>query len=53
MEDIKSRLKLGSACYHTEQYLFVSQAAIQNLKNMIYKTVILPAILYGCERKGS
>ena len=28
---------------------FVVQFAIQNLKIKIYRTVILPAVLYGCE----
>ena len=28
---------------------FVFQVAIQNLKIKIYRTIILPVILYGCE----
>jgi hypothetical protein len=32
-EEIKSRLKLGNACYHLVQDLFVFQVAIQKLKD--------------------
>jgi len=28
---------------------FVFQAAIQKFKNKIYRTIILPVVLYGCE----
>ena len=28
---------------------FVFQVAIQNLKIKIYRTIILPVVLYGCE----
>jgi hypothetical protein len=28
---------------------FVLQLAIQNIKNKIYRTIILPVVLYGCE----
>ena len=40
-EEIKSRLKLGNACYHSVQS--------KNLKIKIYRTIILPVVLYGCE----
>jgi len=48
-EEIKSRLKLGNACYHSVQNLLSSRLLAKNLKIKIYRTVILPVILYGCE----
>jgi hypothetical protein len=47
-EEIKSRLKLGNACYHLVQNS-VFQFAIQKYKIKIYRTIILPVVLYGCE----
>jgi hypothetical protein len=45
-EEIKSRrLKSGNACYHSVQHLLLSK----NLKIKIYRTIILPVVLYGCE----
>jgi len=49
-EEIKSRLKLGNACYHSVQNLLSSRSLSQKLKDQdIYRTIILPVILYGCE----
>jgi hypothetical protein len=48
-EKIKRRLKSGSACYHSVQNLVSSRLLSKNLKIRIYKTIILPAVLYGCE----
>jgi hypothetical protein len=48
-EEIKSRLKSGNACYHSEQDLLSSSLLSKNTKIKIYKTVILPVVLYGCE----
>jgi hypothetical protein len=36
-------------CYHSVQNLFSSRLLSKNIKIRIYKTIILPAILYGCE----
>jgi hypothetical protein len=47
-EEIKSRLKVSNACYHSVQNLLSSSLLSKNLKNKIYRTVILP-FLYGCE----
>jgi len=44
-EEIKSRLKSGNACYHSVQNLLSSR----KLKIKIYRTIILPVVLYGCE----
>ena len=48
-EEIKSRLRSGSACYHSVQNLLSSRLLSKNLKNKIYSTIILPVVLYGCE----
>ena len=48
-KEIKSRLKLGNACYHSVQNLLSSSLLSKNLKIKIYKIIILPVVLYGCE----
>jgi hypothetical protein len=46
---IKSRLNSGNACYYSVQNLLSSRLISKNLEIKIYKTVILPVVLYGCE----
>jgi hypothetical protein len=48
-DKLKSRLNSGNACYHSVQNLLSSRLISKNLKIKIYKTVILPVVLYGCE----
>jgi len=48
-EEIKSRLKLGNACYYSVQNLLSSRLLSKNLKIKICRTIILPVVLYGCE----
>ena len=48
-EAIKSKLKSGSACYHSVQNLFSSRLLSKNLKIKIHRTIILPVVLHGCE----
>jgi hypothetical protein len=49
-EEIKSRLKLGNACYYyLVQNLLSSTLLPKNLKTKIYRTIILPVVRYGCE----
>jgi len=48
-EEIKSLLKSGNACYHSLQNLLSSSLLSKNLKIKIYRTIILPVVLYGCE----
>ena len=48
-EEIKSRLRSGNACYHSVQNLLFSRLLYKNLKVKIYRTKILPVVLYGCE----
>jgi hypothetical protein len=48
-EEIKSRLNLGNACYHSVQSLLSSCLLSRNIKVKIYKTIILPVVLCWCE----
>ena len=47
--EIKSRLKSEKTCYHSGQNLLSSSLLSKNLKIKIYRTIILPVVLYGCE----
>jgi len=49
VEEIKSRLRSGNACYHSVQNLLSSRLLTKNLKFKIYRNIILPVVLYGCE----
>jgi hypothetical protein len=48
-EEIKRIFKSGNACYHSVQNLLSSSLLSKNVKIKIYRTIILPVILYGCE----
>ena len=48
-EEIKSRLRLGNACYHSVQNLLSFRLLSKNLKIKIYRTIIFLVVLYGCE----
>jgi len=48
-EEIKSRLWSGNACYHSVRNLLSSRLLSRKLKIKIYRTIILPVVLYGCE----
>jgi hypothetical protein len=48
-EEIKRRLNSGNACYHSVQNLLSSRLLSENIKVRIYKTMIFPVVLYGCE----
>jgi hypothetical protein len=48
-EEIKRRLKWGNACYCSVQNLLSSRLLSKNVKVRIYKIIILPVVLYGCE----
>ena len=39
----------GNACYHSVQNLLSYSLLSKNIKIMIYRTIILPVVLYGCE----
>ncbi|KAJ4433996.1 hypothetical protein ANN_16315 [Periplaneta americana] len=48
-EEIKRRINTGNACYYAVEKLLSSSLLSKSLKVRIYKTVILPVVLYGCE----
>ena len=48
-EEIRSRLKSGSACYYNVQNLLSPSLLSKNVKLKRYRTVIMPVVLYGCE----
>jgi len=47
--EIMCRLRLENACYRSVQNLLSSRLLSKNLKIKIYRTIILPVVLYGCE----
>jgi hypothetical protein len=48
-EEIKRRFNSDNACYHLVQNLQSSCLLPKNIKTRIYKTIILPVVLYVCE----
>jgi len=48
-EEIKSRLKSGNACCHLVENLLSYSLLSKNIKINIYRIIILPVVLYGCE----
>jgi sorting nexin-29 len=48
-DEIKSRLNSRNGCYYSVQNLLSSHLTSKNLQIKIYRTVILPVVLYGCE----
>ena len=46
-EEIKSRLKLGNVCYYSVQNVLSFSLLSKNVKIKIYRTTILPLVLYG------
>ena len=48
-EEIKCRLKAENSYYYSVQTLLSSIFFSKNIKIKIYRTIILPVVLYGCE----
>ena len=48
-EETKSRLKSGNACYHSVQNILASSLPSKNVNIKIYRSIILPIVVYGCE----
>jgi hypothetical protein len=48
-EEIKRGLNSGKACCHSAQNLCFSRLLSKNIKIRVYKTIILPVVLHGCE----
>ena len=51
-EEIKSKLNSGSACFHLVQNLLSSSLLSNNSKIKIYRTIILPIVLCGCDTRS-
>ncbi|KAJ4426744.1 hypothetical protein ANN_26543 [Periplaneta americana] len=49
LKEIKRRINMANACYYSVEKLLSSSLLSKNVKVRIYKTVILPVVLYGCE----
>jgi hypothetical protein len=47
-EEIWSRLNSGNACYYSVHNNLSSSLLTQNVKIKIYRTIVLPVVLYGC-----
>jgi hypothetical protein len=47
--EINSRVQSVSACCHSVQKLLSSSMLSKNTKIRVYRTVVLPVVLYGCE----
>jgi hypothetical protein len=48
-DEIKIRLYSGNACYYSVKEIWSFHLISKDVKIKIYKTVILPVVLYGCE----
>ena len=48
-EEINSRLQSGNACYYSVQNLLSSSLLSKNTKIKIYRAIIMPVVLCGCE----
>jgi hypothetical protein len=48
-EEMMGRFKSGNACCHSVQKLLYSGFPYKNIKIKIFRTVIWPFVLYGCE----
>jgi len=42
-------LSSGNACYHSVENLLSSRLLSKNVKSNIYRNIILPIVLHGCE----
>ena len=48
-EELKRRINLGNACFYSVKKLLGSRILSRRLKIRIYRTIILPVVLYGSE----
>jgi len=48
-EELRNRFKTRNACYRSVQNLLPSSFVSKYIKIKIYRKVILPFVLYGCE----
>ena len=48
-EEITSRMNSENACYNSMQNLLFFNLLSKIIKIQVYRTIILPVVLYGCE----
>jgi hypothetical protein len=48
-EEIKARIHAGNKCYFGLNKLFKSRMLSKSLKIQLYRTLIRPVVMYGCE----
>jgi hypothetical protein len=48
-EEIKMRIATGNRCYYGLQHLFRSRTVSRIVKIKIYKTIVKPIVMFGCE----
>jgi hypothetical protein len=48
MAEIMAGRYQGFACHHSVQNLLCSSLLSENIKIKVYRTVVLPVVLYGC-----
>ena len=48
-EEIKTRLRSPNTCYHSVQNILSSHLLSKHIKIRIYRTQMLPVVLFGCE----
>jgi hypothetical protein len=48
-KEINSRLTPENACYHSVLNFWFYSLLSKNIKITIYRTIIFPVVLYGCE----
>jgi len=51
-EEIKCIYNYGNACYFSVQNLLSSSVLSKKLKINIYRNIILPVVLFGCETRS-
>jgi hypothetical protein len=49
VNDIHQNFEVGNSCYYSVKNLLSSRLLSKNLKIKVYRNIILPVVLYGCE----
>jgi hypothetical protein len=49
LNEIKARLQSGNKCYYGLSNLLKARTISMNLKIQLYRTLIRPVVMYGCE----
>jgi predicted thioredoxin/glutaredoxin len=48
-KEVKNRLDVANACFHLVQNILSSHMSSKYIKIKMHRTLILSAVLYGCE----